>query len=40
MILLGRNSVFSQYAITFNENAKAMEFRRLHQKQNFVGHKK
>lgn len=40
MILLGRNSVFSQYAITFNENAKAMEFRRLHQKQNFAGRKK
>ena len=40
MILLGRNSVFSQYAITFNENAKAMEFKRIHQKQNFPGRKK
>ena len=40
MILLGRNSVFSQYVITFNEPAKAMEFRKLPQKQNFKGPKK
>ncbi|MGQ0639146.1 MAG: hypothetical protein ACT4N1_07375 [Nitrososphaerota archaeon] len=39
MILLGRNSVFSQYVITFNDPAKAMEFRKLHQKQNFKGKK-
>ncbi len=40
MILLGRNSVFKQYAITFTESAKAMEFRKLPQKQNFTGPKK
>lgn len=37
MILLGRNSVFSKYAITFNEQAKAMEFRKMHEKHKFFG---
>lgn len=40
MILLGRNSVFSQYTITFNDPTKAMEFKKLQQKQNFKGPKK
>lgn len=37
MILLGRNSIFSQYIISFNDPAKAMEFRKIHQKQKFKG---
>lgn len=40
MILLGRNSVFSQYVIMFNDPAKAMEFKKIHQKQNFKGPKR
>lgn len=40
MILLGRNSVFNHYVITFNECAKAMEFKKSPQKQNFTGPKK
>lgn len=40
MILLGRNSVFAQYVITFNEPSKGMEFKKIQQKQNFKGLKK
>lgn len=40
MILLGRNSVFSEYIITFNESKKMMRFEKIHVKQNFKGRKK
>ncbi|MBI3841971.1 MAG: hypothetical protein HY295_02305 [Thaumarchaeota archaeon] len=40
MILLGRNSIFTKYVVTFNEQARAMEFRLIQEKQNFKGLKK